>query len=119
MIAYIVLMIVVTNLIRVIPVLVFRGQIRNSFVQSFLFYVPYVTLSVMTFPAIVQATQSPMAGFAALAVGVIVAYFKCGLFVVSIACCVTAFIFDKMHIFFDEWFAVIENMSTFALGIFS
>ena len=59
---YIFIMIVVTNLIRIIPPLLIRGQIRNTFLRSFLYYVPYVTLAVMTFPAITEATSSPVAG---------------------------------------------------------
>ena len=52
----------VSFLIRVLPLTLIRKQITNPFLRSFLYYVPYVTLAVMTFPAIVEATQSPLAG---------------------------------------------------------
>ena len=68
---YLAIMAAVTYAIRVLPLTLIRRQIRNRFLQSFLYYVPYVTLAVMTFPAIVDATQSPWAGAAALAVGII------------------------------------------------
>ena len=68
---YIFIMIVVTNLIRIIPPLLIRGQISNRFLRSFLYYVPYVTLAVMTFPAITEATSSPLAGAIALVLGII------------------------------------------------
>ena len=68
---YIFIMIVVTNLIRIIPPLLIRGQISNRFLRSFLYYVPYVTLAVMTFPAITEATSSPLAGAIALALTII------------------------------------------------
>ena len=48
----------VTYLIRVLPLLLIRREIRNKTVRSFLYYVPYVTLSVMTFPAILSATAT-------------------------------------------------------------
>ena len=59
---YIAVMSAVTIAIRLTPALLLRREIKNVFVRSFLFYVPYVTLSVMTFPAIVEATRTPLAG---------------------------------------------------------
>ena len=53
---------VVTYLVRVLPLTLIRKPIRSRFLRSFLYYVPYVTLAVMTFPAIVQATEQPIAG---------------------------------------------------------
>ena len=66
----------------------------NRFLKSFLFYVPYVTLAVMTFPAIVQATQSPIAGIAALVIGIVISYLGAGLFPVACICCAVVFIFE-------------------------
>ena len=60
--------------------------------KSFLFYVPYVTLAVMTFPAILDATQSPVAAAIALVVGVIAAWCGLGLFPVSVLCCLVVFV---------------------------
>ena len=59
---YIAVMFAVSYTIRILPLTLIRKPIRNQFIQSFLYYVPYVTLAVMTFPAIVNATQSPAAG---------------------------------------------------------
>ena len=91
---YILIMILVTNGIRVLPITLIRKPIRNRFIRSFLYYVPYVTLAVMTFPAIMEATQSPIAGLAALLLGITAAYFGLGLFPVSIICCVAVFIIE-------------------------
>lgn len=82
----------VSYLIRVLPLTLIRKQIKNNFIRSFLYYVPYVTLSVMTFPAIVNATDSSLAGIAALAGGILLAFLGAGLFPVSCACCVIAFV---------------------------
>jgi len=95
---YIFIMAAVSYAIRVLPLTLIRRQINNTFVQSFLYYVPYVTLSVMTFPAIVEATQSPIAGAAALAVGIIAAWFGAGLFKVAVSCCVIVFILELILI---------------------
>lgn len=89
---YIALMVLVTNLIRILPVVLIKGQIRNVFLRSFLHYVPYVTLAVMTFPAIVQATDSYLAGAIALIVGIIAAWYGLGLFPVAIICCLVVFV---------------------------
>ena len=67
---YIAVMAAVSYAIRVLPLTLIRKPIKNQFIQSFLYYVPYVTLAVMTFPAIINATQSSIAGAAALVVGI-------------------------------------------------
>ena len=89
---YLVIMVLVTNLIRVVPMVLIRGKIRNSFLRSFLYYVPYVTLAVMTFPAIVQATQTPIAGVLALLLGIVAAMYGLGLFPVAVVCCAVVFL---------------------------
>lgn len=89
---YIAIVAVTSYLIRVLPLTLIRKPIKNKFIKSFLYYVPYVTLSVMTFPAIIEATASPLAGALALIVGIIMAWFGLGLFPVAIACCVITYI---------------------------
>ena len=89
---YILGMWLVTYLIRVLPLTLIRRQITNRTIRSFLYYVPYVTLAVMTFPAILTATQSPLSGALALIAGLVMAWFGCSLFQVSVACCVVVFL---------------------------
>lgn len=89
---YILVGALVSFVIRVLPLTLIRRQITNRFLRSFLFYVPYVTLAVMTFPAIVHAAQTPAAGIAALLVGAVLAWFGAGLFPVALACCVSVFL---------------------------
>lgn len=91
---YLAVMAGVTYAIRVLPLTLIRKQIRNRFLRSFLYYVPYVTLAVMTFPAIVNATQSPLAGAAALLIGIAAAWLGAGLFPVSVLCCAIVFILE-------------------------
>ena len=89
---YILGMWLVTYLIRVLPLTLIRRQITNRTIRSFLYYVPYVTLSVMTFPAILTATQSPISGALALVAGLALAWFGGSLFQVSVACCAVVFL---------------------------
>ncbi|MEE1279755.1 MAG: AzlD domain-containing protein [Oscillospiraceae bacterium] len=84
---YILIMAGVSFVIRTLPLTLIRRPIRSKFIKSFLYYVPYVTLSVMTFPAILTATQSPIAGIAALLLGIVAAYFNAGLLKVAACCC--------------------------------
>ena len=91
-ILYILIGIVVTNLIRVLPMMLIHGPIRNRFVRSFLYYVPYVTLAVMTFPDMVLATPTLLPGAVALLAGVVAAWLRLGLFPVAVVCCVIAFL---------------------------
>ncbi len=91
---YILVMAAVTYLVRVLPLTLIRGEIKNRFIRSFLYYVPYVTLSVMTFPAILDATQSPYSAALALVVGIVLAWKGASLFLVSVLGCAAVFIVE-------------------------
>ena len=89
---YILIMSAVTLSIKILPLILIRGEIKNIYIKSFLNYVPYATLAVMTFPAILYATNSVISGTLALIVGIISAWFGASLFRVAVICCVTVFI---------------------------
>ena len=91
---YILVMAAVIFLIRVLPLTLIRKKIQNRTLRSFLYYVPYVTLAVMTFPAILDATNSIWSGLAALIAGILLAYFGVSLFGVAICSCVTVFLLE-------------------------
>ena len=91
---YIAIMAIVSYLIRVLPLTLLRKKIENRFLRSFLYYVPYVTLAVMTFPAIIHATQSPVSGLAALLIGMVAAWLGVSLFGVSVLCCMLVLILE-------------------------
>ncbi len=76
--------------IRLLPFLVLRKEITNRFIRSFLTYVPYVTLAVMTFPAIITSAGNTLSGIAALVVGVLIAWIGGNLIVVAGCCCIAA-----------------------------
>lgn len=91
---YILIITVVTYLIRVLPLTLIRREIHNRFIRSFLYYVPYVTLAVMTFPAMLYATDSLWSGLGALLVGVAVAWFSGNLFLVASSACAVVFVLE-------------------------
>lgn len=91
---YILVAALVSFIIRVLPLTLIRKPISNSFIRSFLYYVPYVTLAVMTFPAIMETTQSPYAGLAALVISIAAALKGAGLFPVAIISCLTVFVME-------------------------
>lgn len=95
---YIGIMALVTYLIRVLPLTLVRREIKNVYIRSFLYYVPYVTLSVMTFPAIIYATNSYLSGLAALAVGMLLAWKGASLFKVAVACCAVVYLLELVLI---------------------
>ena len=84
---YIFIMFAVTYMIRVLPLTIIRKKIKNTFIRSFLYYVPYVTLSVMTFPAILNATMSKTAALISFIAGIIAAMLGANLFKVALLCC--------------------------------
>lgn len=91
---YILGMALVTYAIRVLPLTLIRKKIENRLIRSFLYYVPYVTLAVMTFPAIIDATQYPIAGAISLLVAIVFAYFGRSLFFVAISSSLTVLVVE-------------------------
>ena len=93
---YIAVMALVSYAIRILPLTLIRKPIKNRFIQSFLYYVPYVTLAIMTFPAIINVTNSIWSGIAALVIGVLLAYFGISLFGVAVCSCAAVFIIELL-----------------------
>lgn len=91
---YIAVMSAVTLAIKILPLTLIRHEIKNRHLRSFLHYVPYVTLAVMTFPAIIYSTQSEISGTLALIVGIVSAWFGASLFQVASLCCIVVFIVE-------------------------
>ena len=89
---YILVAAAVSFLIRVLPLTLIRKKIKNTFIRSFLYYVPYVTLAGMTFPAITTAPQIPVAGILALIVGVLAAWKGVNMVGIAALCCGVVFL---------------------------
>ena len=69
----------ITYLIRLLPILFIKKRIQNVFLKSFLYYVPYVVLSVLAFPAILTSTGHLLSGAMAALVCVALACMRRGL----------------------------------------
>lgn len=93
---YIAVMAIVTYLVRMLPLNFIRKEITNVYIKSFLYYVPFVTLAVMTFPAILEDTANIWSGLVGFVVAVGMAYFGQSLFRVSIVSCLAVFIVELL-----------------------
>lgn len=82
--------------VRMLPLTLIRKEIKNKYIRSFLYYVPYVTLTVMTFPAVLSATDSVISAAAGFAVAVCMAYRNRSLFQVAIGGCITVFLVELL-----------------------
>ncbi len=91
---YILVMAAVTYLIRMLPLTIVKTEIKNKYIRSFLYYVPYVTLSVMTFPAILSATAGLYSALAGFVIALIVALRGGSLVKVALAAVLTVFIME-------------------------
>lgn len=89
-------MAVTLYLVRALPLTLLRKEIRNRWIRSFLFYVPYVSLSVMTFPAILSATENFWSALAGFVTAVVIAWIDGNLFRVSIGACVAVFLVELL-----------------------
>ena len=88
---YVFFMFAVTYAVRILPLTLIRKPIKSKFIKSFLFYVPYVTLAVMTFPAIIDASGAWWVGALTMAAGILAAWLGAGLFPVAAICCAIVF----------------------------
>jgi len=95
---YILVMATVTYFIRMIPLVLLRKNIENTFLRSFLYYVPYVTLSVMTFPAILSATGNFWSALAGFAVALLLAFRGKSLPLVALVACVVVYLAELLLI---------------------
>lgn len=89
---YLLVMAAVSFIIRVLPVTLIRQQIKNRFIRSLLFYLPYATLAVMTFPAILSISENPLCGVAAFAASLLTAWLTQNLFLSAVLGCAAAFL---------------------------
>lgn len=95
---YILTMAVVTYLIRMLPLTIFQKKIKNSYVQSFLYYVPYACLMAMTFPAVMYATDNIWSALAGVVVAFILAIKNKSLAVVALFACIAVFVTNFLMI---------------------
>ena len=71
-----------------------RKEIKSTYIKSFLYYVPYVTLAAMTFPAILSATANIWSALAGFIIAVFLAYRGKSLLKVSLFACLGVFIVE-------------------------
>ncbi len=93
---YILVMAVTTYLIRALPLTLLKKPIENTFVKSFLHYVPATCLTAMTFPAVLYATENILSGAVGLVVAVVLALKKKSLIVVAVAACAAVFVVEQI-----------------------
>lgn len=82
----------VTYLVRMLPLVLMKGKIKNRFVLSFLHYIPYAVLSVMTIPAIFYATDGVLPAAAGFVVAMVLSYMEKSLVQVAAAACAAVLI---------------------------
>lgn len=82
----------VTYLVRAIPLVLVKKKIQNRFILSFLHYIPYAVLSVMTIPAIFYSTGEPISAIVGFAVAIVLAYREKSLLLVAAAACIAVLI---------------------------
>ena len=93
---YVLVMAGVTYLIRMLPILIFKKKIENRLIRSFLYYIPYAVLAAMTFPAILNATASPLSAGVGLLVALVIAFLDWGLLPTALFSCI--------GVYLCEWF---------------
>lgn len=94
--AQVAVMAAVTYLVRVVPLALFRRELKSRWVRDFLYYVPYAVLGAMTFPAVFSSTGSPLSAFCGVAVGIALSWMEKGLLPVAVAACAAVFLAERL-----------------------
>lgn len=89
---YMIVMSLVTYLIRMLPLTLFQKEIKNIYIRSFLYYIPYAVLAAMSFPAILTCSEHVIASAAGMLVAIILAYREKNLLWVAICACITVYV---------------------------
>ena len=89
---YLLVMAGITYLIRMLPMVLIKNKIKNKFVLSFLYYIPYTVLSVMTIPAIFYATNSVISAACGFLAAMVMSYFGKSLLKVAATSCAVVFV---------------------------
>lgn len=93
---YLAVMAGVTYLVRMLPLVLVKKKIQNRFLLSFLYYIPYAVLSVMTIPAIFYATDYRLSAVIGCAVALILSFIEQSLIKVAAAACAAAFLTEEV-----------------------
>lgn len=89
---HIFLMAFVTWLIRLIPLLVLRKPVTNRFLKSFLYYAPYITLAVMTFPSVLDSTGNRLTALLGALFALIWSLFSDSFAVAAFGSCIVVYV---------------------------
>lgn len=82
----------ITYLIRMLPLVLIKKKIKNRFLISFLYYIPYTVLAVMTVPAIFYSTSSPISAAVGFTAAVLLAMRGKSLLTVAALSCAVVFL---------------------------
>ena len=86
----------VTYLIRMLPLVLVKKKIQNRFLISFLYYVPYAVLTVMTVPSMFTATEYIISACIGFVIALIFAYRGKSLVTVAAFACLGVFITETI-----------------------
>ncbi len=86
----------ITYLIRMVPLVLVKKKIKNKYILSFLYYIPYSVLSVMTFPAIFYSTSSVVSAAVGTAVALLFGYKGCSMITVAAFSSLSVFITELL-----------------------
>lgn len=94
LIVSIIVMAVVTYIIRALPLTFFKREITNTYIKSFLAYMPYAVLGAMTVPAIFYCTSSVVSAICGFIAAIILAIFNRGLLTTAAGAVIAVYIVE-------------------------
>ena len=92
---YLLVMAGITYLIRMIPLVLIKKKITNRTILSFLHYIPFTVLAVMTVPAIFSSTSSVLSAICGFIVAIVLSLCRKSLLTVAA--------FSSLTVFVAEW----------------
>ena len=88
------IMSLVTYIPRALPIAFFKKKIKNQFINSFLFYVPYAVLACLTFPGIFFFTDNIYLALIGTGTALVLSFFRQKLVIVALISVLVVFGFE-------------------------
>ena len=83
-------------LMKIIPFIFFNGKIKNQFINSFLYYVPFAIMTSMIIPEVFHSTSSVWSAIVGVIVSIILALLNQNILVVSLISTIMVFVFERL-----------------------
>ena len=86
---------IVSFVMRVIPLVFCKEKIKNKFINSFLYYVPYAVMTSITIPAIFTSTSSVISATIGALITIVLCFLGQGMLVNAVVTVIAVYVIEN------------------------